>query len=101
MIFTQWNQPFPCQSPSSYIVKNALINNINTLNVHNTHVIIAIDELQDTEFLIAWDVEAGDFNNSGGYCYESFSSLQCAEHAFTYSFLFMIDLKADMPFLYA
>ena len=73
MTFTLQSQPFPHQSPSSYIVKNALIDNINIMNVHNTYVIIAIDELWDTKCLTVWkDIEASDFNHSGGYCYELF-----------------------------
>ena len=64
MTFTQQNQPFPCWSPSSYIVKNALIDNISTLNVHNTYP--AIDKCQDTKCLTVQEVEAGDSNHSGG-----------------------------------
>ena len=89
---TQWNQPFLHQSPSSYIVKNTLINNISTLNVHNTYAITAIDERWDTECLTVQEVEASDFNHSGGYCYEFFSSFTHAEHAFTDSFSSMIDM---------
>ena len=96
MSFIQQNQRSPHLSPSSYIVKNALINDINTLNVYNTYVITAINKHQDTEFLTVQEVEAGDFNHSGGYCYKLFffchmclpcSSLLffiCDWHAFTF-----------------
>ena len=62
------------------------------MNVHNTFAIIAIDEHQDTEYLTVLTdiIEVGDFNHSGGYCYELFSSLTCAVHAFYFSFSFMI-----------
>ena len=84
-----WSRLSPHQSPSSYIVKNVLIDNINTMNVHNTYVTIAIDKHQDTEYLtVRKDIEVGDFNHSGGYCYELFSSLTHAYHAF--SLLFFI-----------
>ena len=69
--FTLQSQPFPCQSLSSYIVKNAQMDDISTTNVHNTYAIIAIDKPQDIECLTVYrDIEAGDFNHSGGYCYE-------------------------------
>ena len=82
MTFTQWNQPFLHWSPSSYIVKNAPINDISTLNVHNTYAITAINECQDTKCLTVQEVEASDFNHSGEYCYKFFSSFTHAEHAF-------------------
>ena len=47
---------------------------------------------RDTECLTVQEVESSDFNHSGGYCYEFSSSFTCAEHAFTYSFLSMIDM---------
>ena len=104
MTFTLWNWPFLHWSSSSYIVKNALIDDINTLNVHNTYVIIAINKLRDTEFLIAWDVEAGDFNHSGGYCYKFFpSSTTCRTCFYRLFFIYdrtCIHLKASMPFTY-
>ena len=86
---------FSTQSPSSYIVKNALIDDINTLNVHNTYAITATNEHWDTECLIVQNIEASDFNHSGGYCYELFffshTCLPCSsllffiydQHAFT------------------
>ena len=53
------------------------------MNVHNTYAIIAIDKLRDTEYLtVQTDIEAGDFNHSGGYCYKLFSSLTHVYHAF-------------------
>ena len=90
MISTQQNRPFPLQSCFSYIVKSVQTKNINTLSVPNTSVIIAIDEHQDTEYLIVPEFEAGDFNHSRGYCYKPFSSLQYAYHAFTNPFSYMI-----------
>ena len=85
--FTLQSRPFPCKSLSSYIVKNAQIDDISTTNVHNTYAIIAINELQDTGYLTVWtDIEAGDFNHSGGYCYELFSFSTCVYHAFLFLF---------------
>ena len=73
----------PHQSPSSYIVKNVPIDDINTMSVHNTYVTIAIDEHRDIEYLtVGKDIEVSDFNHSGRYCYELFSSLTHAYHAF-------------------
>ena len=92
--FTLQSRPFLLQSPSSYIVKTAPIDDINTTNVHNTYVIIAINELQDTKYLTVWkDIEASDFNHSGGYCYEPFSSLTHVYHAFLLLF-FIYDQHA-------
>ena len=90
--FTPQNRPSPHQSRSSCIVKNARIDDINTMNVHNTSAITAIDERRDTEYLtvLTGIIEVGDFNHSGGYCYELFSSLTHADHAFYFSFSFMI-----------
>ena len=90
--FTLQNRPSLHQSLSSYIAKNAPIDDISTMNVHNTFAIIAIDEHQDTEYLtvLTGIIELSDFNHSGGYCYKLFSSLTCAGHAFYSSFLFII-----------
>ena len=51
-----------------------MIDDISTTNVHNTSAITAIDERRDTEYLTALIgiIEVGDFNHSGGYCYELF-----------------------------
>ena len=89
--FTLLSRPSPHQSLSYCIAKNAPIDDINTMNVHSTFAITAIDEHQDTEYPIVLTgiIEVGDFNHSGGYCYELFSSLTCAGHAFYSSFLFM------------
>ena len=91
--FTLQSRPSPHQSPSSYTVKNAPIDDINTMNVHSTFVITAIDEHRDTEYLtvLIGIIEVGDFNHSGGYCYELFASLTCAYHVFHFSFhLFIV-----------
>ena len=100
--FILQSRPSLHQSLSFYIVKNALINDIIITNVHSTFVIIVIDEHRDTEYLtvLTGIIEVGDFNHSGGYCYELFSSLTCAYHALTFSFHLRstcILLKADMP----
>ena len=72
--FILQSRPSPHQSPASYIVKNAPIDDISTTNVHNTFVTTVIDELQDTKCLIVQiDIEASDFKHSGGYCYKLFS----------------------------
>ena len=65
----------PHPSCSSYTVKNAPIDDISTMNVHNTSAITAIDKCRDIEYPIALIgiIEVGDFNHSGGYCYELFS----------------------------
>ena len=91
-IFTLRSRPSPHQSRSSCIVKNAQIDDINIMNVPNTFAITAIDEHRDTEYPTALIdiIEVGDFNHSGGYCYEFFSSLTHADHAFYFSFSFMI-----------
>ena len=70
--FTPLSRPSPHQSRSSCTVKNALIDNINIMNVHNTSAITAIDERRDIEYQTALIgiIEIGDFNHSGGYCYE-------------------------------
>ena len=87
------SQPSLHQSHSSYIVKNALIDDTNITNVHNIYVIIAINELWDTEYLTVWkDIEASDFNHSGGYCYEFFSSSTHAYHASSFHLSYMIDM---------
>ena len=90
--FTLQSRPSPHQSRSSYTAKNALIDDISTMNVHNTFVITAIDERRDTKYLtvLTGIIEVGDFNHSGGYCYKLFSSLTCADHAFYSSLSFMI-----------
>ena len=90
--FTLQSRPSLHRSLSSYIANNAPIDDINTMNVHNTFAIIAIEERRDTEYLtvLTGIIEVGDFNHSGGYCYELFSSLTCAGHAFYSSLLFMI-----------
>ena len=90
--FTLQSRPSPHQSRSSCIVKNALIDDINIMNVPSTFAIIAIDEHRDTEYPTALTgiIEVGDFNHSGGYCYEPFSSLTRPDHAFYFSFSFMI-----------
>ena len=74
MTFSQQNQLSLCQFLFFYIVKNAKINDINISNVLNTYAIIVTNKHQDTECLIVQDVEAGDFNHSGGYCYKLFFS---------------------------
>ena len=70
--FTPLSRPSPHLSRSSCIVKNALIVDINTMNVHNTSAITVIDERRDIEYRTALIgiIEVGDFNHSGGYCYE-------------------------------
>ena len=90
--FTPPSRPFPHQSRSSCIVKNALIDDINTMNVHNTSAIIVIDERRDIKYRTALTgiIEVGDFNYSGGYCYELLSSLTHADHAFSFYFSSMI-----------
>ena len=74
MTFTQQSQPSPHQSHSFYIAKNVKINNINILNVLNTSVITVTNKHQCTGCLIVQSIEVGDFNHSGGYCYELFFS---------------------------
>ena len=71
------NWPSQCQSPFSYIVKNVKTDNISTLNVLNIYVTIVTDEHQCTRYPIVQNVEASDFNHSGGYCYEPFFSPTC------------------------
>ena len=90
--FTPQSRPSPHQSHSSCIVKNALINDISTMNVYNTSAITAINERRDIEYRTALIgiIEVDDFNHSGGYCYEFFSTLTRADHAFYFSFSFMI-----------
>ena len=80
MIFIQWNQLFPHQSLFFYIVKNVKIDDINTSNALNIYVIIVTNECQCTGCLIVQNIEASDFNHSGGYCYELFFS---SKHVFT------------------
>ena len=94
MTFTLQSRPSPHQSLSSCIVKNAPIDDISIMNVPSTFAITAIDEHRDTEYptVLTGIIEVGDINHSGGYCYKLFSSLTCAYHAFTSSFLFMIDM---------
>ena len=74
MTFILQSRPSLHQSLSSCIVKNALIDDIITMNVHSTIAIIVIDEHQDTEYLtvLTGIIEVGDFNHSEGYCYELF-----------------------------
>ena len=52
-----------------------MIDDISTMNVHNTSAITVIDERRDIEYLTALTgiIEVGDFNYSGGYCYELLS----------------------------
>ena len=90
MTFTLQSQPSPHRSLSSCIVKNAPIDDINIMNVPNTFAITAIDEHQGTEYptVLTGIIEVGDFNHSGGYCYELFFSSTCVCHAFHFSFLF-------------
>ena len=90
--FTLQSRPSPHQSPSSYIAKNAPIDDISTMNVHSIFAITAIDEHRDTEYptVLIGIIEVGDFNHSGEYCYELFSSSTCAYHALYSSLSFMI-----------
>ena len=73
-ISTQQNPPFLHQFPSYYIVKNAKTDDTNTSNALNTYVIIVTNKCQCTGCLIVQNVEASDFNHSGGYCYKLFFS---------------------------
>ena len=72
--FIQQNQPSPHQSLFFYIVKNVKTDDTDTSNALNTYVIIVTNKHQCIGCLIAQNVEAGDFNHSGGYCYELFFS---------------------------
>ena len=102
--FTQQSQPFPPQFCFSYTVKSVQTENINTLNVPNTSMIIVIDEHQDTEYLIVTRFEAGDFNHSGDIVTNFLFSTMCMTCFYRLFFIYdrtCIFLKADMPFTYA
>ena len=88
------SQPSLHQSLSSCIVKNAPIDDIITMNVHNTFVIIVIDEHQDTEYptVLTGIIEVGDFNHSGGYCYELFFFFNMRLPCFSLFLSFVIDM---------
>ena len=65
------------------------------MNVPSKFAITAIDEHQDTKYptVLTGIIEVGDFNYSGGYSYELFSSSTCAYHAFHFFISFMIDMQ--------
>ena len=90
MTFILRSRPSLHPSLSFYIVKNAPIDDIIIMNVRSIFVIIVIDEHRDTEYptVLTGIIKVGDFNHSGGYCYKLFSSLTCAYHAFTFSFIY-------------
>ena len=77
------------------------------MNVLNTFAITAIDEHRDTKYPTALIdiIEVGDFNHSGGYCYELlFFSYTCLPCFFLSLFIYdRTDVyhKANMPFTYA
>ena len=102
---TQWSPLFPLQSRSSYTVRNVQTEHISTSNALSTFVTTAIDEHQDIKYLTAMEFEAGDFNHSGGYCYELLFFFNTCSPCFSLS-LFIYDRtdvyhKANMPFTYA
>ena len=71
-----------------YIVKNVKTDDTNTLNALNTYVIIVTNEHQCTRCLIVQNIEASDFNHSGGYCYKLFFLLNI--HSPCFHLLFFI-----------
>ena len=95
MTFTQQSQPFPSQFCFSYTVKSVQTENINISNVLNTSVTITINEHQDTKYLIVPELEASDFNHSGGYFYEP--SLFCNMPNMLLLTLFHIWLNMHFP----
>ena len=87
MTFILRSRPSPHQSLSSCIVKNAPIDDIITMNVHNTFVIIVINEHRDTKYptVLTGIIEVGDSNHSGGNSFLLY-------HAFTMPFTLLFHL---------